>query len=187
MITSSVSFWNCLTELAGCGHNSWEISSGLRDKKVHVSPKLSGLKEQQFVISHNSTGLVWTYSVVTVSWWLCWPGRSRVASFTWVESQLGRLEWIARWLNLSLNVVVQITFLHLRAKAFQDGRSKNFGLLKFHKVLPLSLDQNKSWYGASPHRVRKETPPPNGRSWKQSVNYLKSTGTSRQDSLKFLK
>lgn len=124
---------------------------------------------------------------VTVSWWLCWPGRSRVSSFTWVESQLGRLEWIARWLNLPLNVVVQITFLHLRAKAFQDGRSKNFGLLKFHKVLPLSLDQNKSWYGANPHRVRKETPPPNGRSWKQSVNYLKSTGTSRQDSLKFLK
>lgn len=79
------------TKKANCYHQVQEISSGMRDKKAPVSPKLRGFKEQQFSISHDSTGLVELTGAATVSWRLCQSWLIQGGLTHLVGAQLGRL------------------------------------------------------------------------------------------------
>lgn len=155
----------------------------MTDKKVHVSPKLSGFKEQQCSNSYDSPGLVWAYSCDYSQLMALLDWLTRVASLTWVGPQLGGLEWIARWLSLSLYMAFHPRLLHSRAEVFQDGGSKNFGCLQApqsHATCYWSK-QVMSWGQPRESEERDSTS-----KWEELeiiCDHLKSTRTSKQESL----
>lgn len=126
-------------------HQVWERSSDRKDKKGCVSPKLSGFKDNNLVFLMILQVLPELTHAAAVSWWL-WCGWVMSGGLiTWMGPQLGRLEGMAGWLSLSLDVVFHPRLLHLKTEAFKMEKARILGALKFHKVKPHSASPDKEW------------------------------------------